>query len=153
MKYYIKINTPINELYLIEEDEKLIGVTMTPVKDMEYKETTVLLETKKQLEEYFKGERKVFDLPIYMKGTPFQQKVWNALCEIPYGEIRSYKELAVSINHPKAYRAVGMANNNNPIMIIVPCHRVCGSSGKLVGYAGGLEAKEKLLSLEKGCNH
>lgn len=153
MKYYIKINTSINELYLIEEDEKLIGVTMTPVKDMEYKETTVLLETKKQLEEYFKGERKVFDLPIYMKGTPFQQKVWNALCEIPYGEIRSYKEIAVSINHPKAYRAVGMANNKNPIMIIVPCHRVCGSSGKLVGYAGGLEAKEKLLSLEKGCNH
>lgn len=153
MKYYINMNTPINELYLIEEDGKLIGVTMTPVKEIEYKETIILLETKKQLEEYFKGERKVFDLPIHRKGTPFQQKVWNALCEIPYGEVRTYKEIAVSINHPKAYRAVGMANNKNPIMIIVPCHRVCGSNGKLVGYAGGLEVKEKLLRLEKGCNH
>lgn len=104
---------------------------------------------KKQLDEYFAGERKVFDLPITFNGTDFQKKVWRALCEIPYGETRSYKEIAITIGNEKACRAVGMANNKNPITIIVPCHRVIGSNSKLVGYAGGLDMKKGLLELEK----
>lgn len=103
----------------------------------------------KQLNEYFTGERKKFDFPYKVQGTEFQQKVWKALCDIPYGETRSYKEIATIIGNPKASRAVGMANNKNPISIAVPCHRVVGANGKLVGYAGGLEMKKSLLELEQ----
>lgn len=106
-----------------------------------------------QITEYFFGKRKSFDLPIASKGTDFQKKVWQALCDIPYGETRSYKDIAIAVGNPKASRAVGMANNRNPIAIVVPCHRVIGSSGKLVGYAGGLETKEKLLALEAEHKH
>ncbi len=102
-----------------------------------------------QLREYFEGKRKTFDIPYEMHGTEFQKKVWRALCDIPYGETRSYKEIAIAVGNEKASRAVGMANNRNPIGIIVPCHRVIGASGKLVGYAGGLEMKQFLLELEK----
>lgn len=102
-----------------------------------------------QLEEYFQGNRKTFDVPVHMKGTPFQQSVWNALREIPYGETRSYKEIAQAIGNPKACRAVGMANNRNQILIIVPCHRVIGADGSLVGFGCGLNAKKYLLNLEK----
>jgi len=101
-----------------------------------------------QIKEYLNGERTVFDFPYEMKGTEFQKKVWSALCEIPYGQTRSYKEIAEKVGSPKAYRAVGMANNKNPISIAVPCHRVVGSNGKLVGYAGGLDMKQYLLELE-----
>ncbi len=101
-----------------------------------------------QLLEYFDGKRKDFDLPYKLNGTDFQKKVWSALCDIPYGQTRSYKEIAVAVGNPKASRAVGMANNKNPITVIVPCHRVIGSSGKLVGYAGGLTMKEFLLGME-----
>lgn len=112
--------------------------------------TTPLLESaKKQLLEYFSGNLQTFDLPIKENGTDFQRKVWEALRKIPYGETRSYKQVAEMIGNPKASRAVGMANNKNPIAIVTPCHRVIGSSGKLVGYAGGLDIKEKLLQLEK----
>lgn len=102
-----------------------------------------------ELAEYLDGTRKSFDLPILLKGTPFQKKVWMALCSIPYGETRSYKDIAVQIGIKNAFRAVGMANNRNPLMIIVPCHRVIGSDGSLTGYACGLEIKRELLSLEK----
>lgn len=102
-----------------------------------------------QVREYLDGKRKFFDLPIQLKGTDFQLKVWETLCKIPYGETRSYKQIAENIGNPKAVRAVGMANNKNPIALIVPCHRVIGSNGKLVGYAGGLEIKEILLELER----
>ena len=112
------------------------------------KETEVIKQTKSQLEEYFRGERKKFDVPLEINGTEFQQKVWRALLEIPYGETRSYLDIAKKIGNNKASRAVGMANNRNKIMIIIPCHRVIGSNKKLVGYAGGLEVKEKLLRLE-----
>ena len=112
-------------------------------------ETELILECKKQLEEYFAGKRKTFDLPLVPKGTEFQQKVWKALQEIPYGETRTYGEIAAAIGNPKAARAVGMANNKNPIGIIIPCHRVVGANGKLVGYAGGMEKKEFLLELER----
>ena len=102
-----------------------------------------------QLEEYLTGERKNFDLPIIAKGTDFQMLVWNALRTIPYGETRSYKQVAEMINRPKACRAVGLANNKNPIWIIIPCHRVIGSNGSLTGYGGGLDIKQKLLILEQ----
>ncbi|MGG1685588.1 methylated-DNA--[protein]-cysteine S-methyltransferase [Pseudalkalibacillus sp. NRS-1564] len=102
-----------------------------------------------QLEEYFSGKRRFFDLKLDKIGTIFQQKVWNNLSEIPYGETRSYRDVAVGISAPKAVRAIGSANNRNPLPIIVPCHRVIGSNGALVGYGGGVDKKEYLLSLEQ----
>ena len=103
----------------------------------------------RQLDEYFAGTRTEFAFPYRLHGTPFQEKVWEALQQIPYGETRSYKDIAEAIGHPKAYRAVGMANNANPIFIAIPCHRVIGANGSLVGYGGGLEMKKALLELEK----
>ena len=108
-------------------------------------------EVDKQMGEYFEGKRKAFDLPLRPEGTDFQKKVWNALLEIPFGETRSYQDIANAVGSPKACRAVGMANHQNPIIIVIPCHRVIGKNGKLVGYGGGLSMKEKLLLLEKGC--
>lgn len=102
-----------------------------------------------QIIEYLEGKRKSFSLSLDLQGTEFQKKVWNALLEIPYGETRTYKEVANSINAPKAYRAVGNALNKNPVLILVPCHRVIGSNGKLTGFRGGLDLKAKLLELEK----
>lgn len=104
-----------------------------------------------QIMEYFQGMRRTFTFPYELRGTDFQKKVWHALCDIPYGETRTYKEIAAAVGNPKACRAVGMANNKNPIAIAVPCHRVIGADGKLVGYAGGLDMKETLLQLEKKC--
>lgn len=118
-------------------------------KDIEEKETPLIKKTAMEIKEYLAGERKYFDIPIEPEGTEFQRSVWNALKNIPYGETRSYKDIAEAIGNPKAFRAVGMANNKNPIMIIIPCHRVIGASGSLIGYAGGLDVKEKLLKLEK----
>ncbi|KGA96089.1 iron-sulfur binding protein [Alkalihalobacillus alcalophilus ATCC 27647 = CGMCC 1.3604] len=107
-----------------------------------------LTEVKKQLNEYFNGERKYFDVAIDLHGTAFQQKVWNALMKIEYGETSSYKAVAEMIGSPKAVRAIGGANNQNPLPIIIPCHRVIGSNGNMVGYGGGLDKKEHLLMLE-----
>jgi methylated-DNA-[protein]-cysteine S-methyltransferase len=111
-------------------------------------ETPLLKKAYLELEEYFNGNRKLFDLPLAPTGTEFQKKVWKALEEIPYGETRSYKEIATYIGNEKACRAVGMANNRNPIPIFIPCHRVIGSNGDLTGYAGGLDLKKKLLKIE-----
>ena len=108
-----------------------------------------LRETIRQLKAYFAGDLEDFDLPLAPMGTPFQQSVWKRLCDIPYGKTISYGELARRVGNPKASRAVGLANGSNPIPIIIPCHRVIGSNGKLTGYGGGLPIKEKLLSLEK----
>ena len=102
-----------------------------------------------QVTEYWNGQRREFDFPYLLRGTEFQQKVWRALCAIPYGETRTYGEIAAAVGSPKAYRAVGMANHQNPILIAVPCHRVIGANGKLVGYGSGLDMKEALLQLEK----
>jgi len=102
-----------------------------------------------QLEEYFAGKRREFDVPLDPQGTQFQRIVWNALLKIPYGETRSYKQIAQMVGNPKACRAVGMANNKNPIWIVIPCHRVIGADGSLTGYGGGLEMKQRLLELEK----
>lgn len=108
----------------------------------------VLVKAERQLAEYFRGERRSFDLPLDFHGTEFQKAVWAGLLEIPYGETRSYGQLAQRLKRPKASRAVGAANGKNPISIITPCHRVIGASGKLTGFAGGLEAKAFLLGLE-----
>lgn len=106
-------------------------------------------QLERELTEYFEGRRREFSLPLHPCGTPFQIRVWRALLEIPYGETRSYQEIATAVGNPKACRAVGMANNKNPLPLLIPCHRVIGSSGKLTGYGGGLDKKEKLLALEK----
>lgn len=106
-------------------------------------------EATRQLEAYFSGKLESFDLKLAPEGTEFQKSVWKALCKIPYGETRTYKDIAASVGKPKAYRAVGLANNRNPIAIIVPCHRVIGSNGKLTGYASGLDLKAFLLKLEE----
>lgn len=147
---HILIKSPIG-LYVISASEK--GITRLdrlaadePIPKT--KETPLLLEAKKQLEEYFNGVRKDFDLPLDTAGTPFQEAVWQALRTIPYGKTASYKDIAVAIGNPKAVRAVGGANNRNPISIITPCHRVIGITGKLVGYGGGMDAKEYLLRME-----
>ena len=103
----------------------------------------------RQLIEYIEGKRRSFDFPYELRGTDFQKKVWQELCKIPYGETRSYKEIARAIGNEKACRAVGMANNKNPIIIVVPCHRVVGANGKLVGYAGGISMKQYLLDMEQ----
>jgi methylated-DNA-[protein]-cysteine S-methyltransferase len=115
-----------------------------------FEETDLLRETAKQLNDYLEGKQKDFTIKLHPTGTDFQKSVWEALCRIPYGETRSYKQIAEEIGKPKACRAVGMANHNNPIMCIIPCHRVIGSKGELVGYAGGLHIKKYLLDLEKG---
>jgi methylated-DNA-[protein]-cysteine S-methyltransferase len=112
-------------------------------------ETQAIQNVFDQIQKYLRGERKIFDVQIRLRGTDFQKKVWEELIKIPYGETRSYGEIAQQIGVPKGARAVGMANHNNPIPIIVPCHRVIGASGNLVGYGGGLDLKQKLLALEK----
>ena len=112
-------------------------------------ETPLIKKAAAQLEEYFAGKRAEFDLPLAPAGTEFQRSVWRALQTIPFGETRSYGEIAAQIGNPKACRAVGMANNRNPIAIIIPCHRVIGHNGSLVGYGGGLDIKQYLLELEK----
>ena len=109
---------------------------------------TLLDRAERELSEYFAGSRRDFTFPIAPAGTPFQQEVWSALRTIPYGETRTYGQIAASVGRPRACRAVGMANNRNPIAIVVPCHRVVGSSGALTGYAGGLDAKALLLRIE-----
>lgn len=102
-----------------------------------------------QIREYLDGKRQQFDFPYVLHGTEFQKKSWRALCEIPYGQTRTYREIATAIGNPNACRAVGMANHDNPLWIVVPCHRVIGANGKLTGYAGGLKMKEALLELER----
>jgi methylated-DNA-[protein]-cysteine S-methyltransferase len=109
----------------------------------------VLLKAETQLTEYFAGKRERFELPLVMRGTPFQRSVWELLLAIPFGETRSYGELAKQLGNPRATRAVGAANGRNPLSIVAPCHRVIGSTGKLTGFAGGLKAKEHLLRLER----
>ncbi len=135
----------IVEIKFISEDEKIILGKDDFEKNLE---TEVLRKTVTQLEEYFQGERKNFDVPFKPKGTEFMMDVYKALMEVPYGETASYKDIAKKIGREKAYRAVGNANNRNCIPIIIPCHRIIGNDGRLVGYEGGLRLKEALLSLE-----
>lgn len=153
---YELMPSPVGQLMLVANPQALIAVLWDNdlperVKLGEMKQNKkhpVLLKAKQQLEEYFKGQRTDFDVPIEFYGTSFQQQVWQALLTIPYGETRSYKQIAQQIGNEKAVRAVGAANGKNPISIIAPCHRVIGTNGKLVGFAGGLERKEILLNIE-----
>lgn len=152
MQYFWPYHSPIGTLWIVENGEAVTEIfqseTFTPEVGTE-KETTLLHEAASQLAEYFAGKRKAFSLSLALQGTPFQEKVWHALKQIPYGETRSYQQIAEAAGSPKACRAVGMANNRNPIMIMVPCHRVIGKDGSLVGYGGGLDRKAYLLELEQ----
>ena len=134
------------------EEDVLISLKKTDETSDWGKKTEFTDLVYKEIMEYLNGKRKSFDIKYEINGTEFQKKVWKELTNIPYGETRTYKEIAVAVGNPKASRAVGMANNKNPIAIIVPCHRVIGSDGKLVGYAGGLDMKRTLLNLEKKYN-
>jgi methylated-DNA-[protein]-cysteine S-methyltransferase len=159
-KYFSKvIGSPVGPLKLVASDEGLAAILWkddSPRRvrlggDVVEDETNaILLETQRQLGEYFAGERKVFALKLDFAGTDFQRRVWTALLMIPHGETRSYGEIAKQIGCPAAVRAVGAANGRNPISIIAPCHRVVGSTGKLTGFAGGLDVKAQLLALEAG---
>lgn len=147
MENRICLSSPVGRLTLAEEDGAITRLLFEECQPSG--ESGALLdEAVRQLEEYFAGMRRTFDLPLNPQGTPFQKKVWKALCEIPYGETRSYGDIARAVDSPKAFRAVGMANHNNPISIIIPCHRVIGSDGSLTGYGGGLDKKVYLLQLE-----
>lgn len=152
--WYTEVSSPIGPLLLVANETGLRRIEFVqgrrPARpDPTWEENSKALDTNaRQLREYFAGKLTDFDLPLAPEGTPFQQKVWKALCHIPYGETISYGELARRIGNPQAPRAVGLANGSNPIPIIIPCHRVIGSNGKLTGYGGGLPIKEKLLALE-----
>ena len=147
--YYYK--SPIGTLKLICSNNALLYLNFVDYSDENPEELTdIILTCKEQLDKYFMGELKKFNIPLAFEiGTDFQRSVWKALKDIPFGETRSYKDVAKDIGNPKAVRAVGGANNKNPISIVVPCHRVIGISGKLVGYASGLKNKEWLLAHEK----
>jgi methylated-DNA-[protein]-cysteine S-methyltransferase len=151
---YSTLTTPIGELLLTADDDgALTGVNLPnrhPDPAGWERDDELLADARRQLTEYFAGERTTFDLPLRPAGAPFQRRVWEALLRIPYGETASYGELARGLGHPTAARAVGAANGRNPIAIVVPCHRVIGSNGSLTGYAGGLECKRALLDLEVG---
>ena len=149
MIYQYSYETKLGSVTIVEKDGALLAITTHRTYEGIKQETPLINEAYRQLSEYLLGERKRFDLPLNPQGTVFQQQVWKSLCDIPYGETRSYKQIAEAIGNPKAVRAVGMANNRNPLLIVVPCHRVIGANGKLVGYAAGIEKKEFLLKLEK----
>ena len=142
-------NTKIGKLKIEYENDVLTGIAYTENEKEQGIRSELSDKTVLQLEEYFDGRRKEFDIPIKLRGTEFQKKVWNELLKIPYGATVSYKDIAIKIGNPKACRAVGMANHNNPILIIVPCHRVINENNKLGGYALRLDLKRKLLELEK----
>ena len=157
MTYHYKLMpSPVGELTLVARDGKLSAILWEVERAnrvrlgelIEAHDSPVLLETERQLQEYFAGTRNQFELELDFAGTDFQKQVWQALLTIPFGETRSYSQIAEQIGNPKAVRAVGAANGRNPISIIAPCHRVVGASGGLTGFAGGLEAKQYLLTLE-----
>lgn len=140
---------PLGRLKIEYDKDTVISLGRTDVTEKSGTKTALTNLAYAQIMEYFEGKRRIFTFPYELRGTEFQKKVWQTLCDIPYGETRTYKEIAVAVGNPKACRAVGMANNKNPIAIAVPCHRVIGADGKLVGYAGGLDMKEALLALEQ----
>jgi methylated-DNA-[protein]-cysteine S-methyltransferase len=155
MGNYFGYEYPVGKIWIAEEDGNITQLRFgkpkkSDVVGLEEKESKVIKLAKKQLDQYFAGKRKDFELPLAPAGTAFRQKVWKALQTIPYGKTKSYGEIAKKIKNEKATRAVGGANHNNPISIVIPCHRVIGSDGSLTGYGGGLKAKQYLLDLEQG---
>ena len=155
MTYVLYMVSPIGPLKITCDEQAILSIEHNETGQNSSVLPSVLLQCKTQLEQYFAGERTQLDVPVSFKGTVFQQQVWHALQQIPYGEVRSYKQIAEAIGNPKAVRAVGNANNKNKIPFLVPCHRVVGANGALVGYALGLEHKKYLLELEKKalCNN
>ncbi|MEU0475106.1 methylated-DNA--[protein]-cysteine S-methyltransferase [Streptomyces olivaceus] len=156
MKQHTVIDSPYGALTLVAEDGVLCGLYMTdqrhrpPEESFGARDERPFAGAEEQLEAYFAGELKEFGLPLRLTGTPFQRTVWDQLRKIPYGETRTYGQLADALGNPAASRAVGLANGRNPIGIVVPCHRVIGASGGLTGYGGGLERKQRLLDFERG---
>ncbi|MBY6195697.1 methylated-DNA--[protein]-cysteine S-methyltransferase [Vibrio hangzhouensis] len=154
MNYYLITSSPLGDVTIQASDDGVLGLwfeqhtTLPEELGQLSPEHPILVRAQQQLAAYFAGKSRSFDLPLAAQGTAFQKQVWKALCEIPYGEVISYQELADRIGNPKAVRAVGAANGKNPISVVVPCHRVIGKSGKLTGYAGGVERKRQLLKLE-----
>jgi methylated-DNA-[protein]-cysteine S-methyltransferase len=156
MTIYCYVDSPIGQLLLTSDGESLTGLYMgTPSKspqlDSDWAEEPndgPLPEVARQLQEYFAGKRKAFDLPLKMQGTEFQKRVWRQLTKIPFGETWSYGQLAKRLDNPNGSRAVGLANGRNPIAVIVPCHRVIGADGSLTGFGGGIPRKQWLLSHE-----
>jgi methylated-DNA-[protein]-cysteine S-methyltransferase len=148
----IKMDSPLGPLRLVSNGSGLTAIEFPgrhrPTADQCEGSDAVLRQARQQLQEYFSGTRREFELPLAATGTAFQQRVWQALTDIPYGELRSYSDLARHIGKPQAVRAVGAANGRNPLPIVVPCHRVIGSDGSLTGFAGGLAAKQLLLEME-----
>jgi methylated-DNA-[protein]-cysteine S-methyltransferase len=149
--------SPVGALFLAASTKGLVRLEFEARVQKLNPDATQLRESKpalapyvRELNDYFAGERREFSLPLDLRGTEFQLACWRALLKIPYGETRSYRDIAQAIGHPQAYRGVGMSNNRNPIAIVVPCHRVIASSGSLCGYGGGLDIKRKLLELEQG---
>lgn len=146
------IASPIGHIYLVAEKGALIAVRTHHLPKYchqgEEKDERILDQAEEELEEYFRGERRTFDIPLHMEGTPFQRDVWQATAAVPYGQTATYGDIACAIARPRAARAVGMAENKNPIAIIVPCHRIIGANGKLAGYVGGTDIKRALIRLE-----
>jgi methylated-DNA-[protein]-cysteine S-methyltransferase len=154
MTSYRIIDSPIGPLTLAGDDGtlthlRMVDQTYEPDRDDWIRDDTAFATAVEQLDAYFAGDLHEFDIPMAMDGTEFQRRVWQALCTIPYGETRSYGEIAAQIGSPGASRAVGLANGHNPIAVIVPCHRVIGANGSLTGYGGGLDRKKLLLALER----
>lgn len=155
-----KFSTPIGVLTAYAEDDKLVAIewpteTRAPLnlgESSENPDDLFLMKVEKQISEYFSGKRETFDIPFQMRGTAFQKAVWHELLKIPFGKTKTYGEIAESLGNAKASRAVGAANGRNPLSIVVPCHRVIGTGGKLTGFAGGVDLKEKLLTIEKKVN-
>ncbi|MEU9267043.1 methylated-DNA--[protein]-cysteine S-methyltransferase [Streptomyces sp. NPDC048251] len=156
MKQHTIVDSPYGPLTLVADDGVLCGLYMTeqrhrpPEENFGPRDDTLFGDAEEQLEAYFAGELKEFSLELRLHGTPFQRSVWDGLRKIPYGETRTYGELAEALGNPTASRAVGLANGRNPIGIIVPCHRVIGAGGGLTGYGGGLDRKRRLLDFEGG---
>lgn len=154
---YSRMPSPVGELTLVAGDRGVVAILweqddparVRPGPMSDQSDHPVLVETRRQLYDYFAGERTVFDVPLDFRGTDFQKRVWAQLLAIPFGETRSYGQIAQALGRPSASRAVGAANGRNPISIIAPCHRVIGSTGRLTGFAGGLAAKQWLLELER----
>jgi methylated-DNA-[protein]-cysteine S-methyltransferase len=154
---YDRMSTPLGDIYVVVDEA---GVRKVALCEADWKEYSAKLgevprdpklcqEAVKQLREYFQGERREFDLPLSVQGTPFRRQVWEALCSIPYGEVRSYAEIAKQVGKPNGPRAIGQANRANPLPILIPCHRVIGKNGDLTGYAGTrTDIKKELLQLE-----
>ncbi|WP_433572787.1 methylated-DNA--[protein]-cysteine S-methyltransferase [Streptomyces sp. CA-251247] len=155
-KQYTVVDSPYGPLTLVATDGMLSGLYMTDQRHRPGEETfgeedpAPFGDTIRQLDAYFAGELAEFDVPVRLEGTPFQRSVWDLLLKIPYGETRTYGELAEQLGKASASRAVGLANGKNPVSIIVPCHRVIGASGSLIGYGGGLDRKQRLLAHERG---